>query len=65
MSLPFEAYVSMTASVLGLDLPAVAREQVAAHLANLRRLAAVFEAIPLDDDLEPAPVFRLKATRPS
>jgi hypothetical protein len=58
MSLPLEAYVSMAESLLGLELPPGAREQVAANLANLRHLAAAFEALALEDDLDPAPVYR-------
>lgn len=58
MSLPFEAHVNAAASVAGLELTPTVLSQVADQLANLRRLAATFEAIALEDDLDPAPVYR-------
>ena len=56
--LDWESYVTMAAAAQGLEIPQPYRAGVAA---NLERIAAVAErllAVPLDDEEEPAPVFR-------
>ena len=56
--LDWESYVTMAAAAQGLEIPQAYRAGVAA---NLERIAAVAErllAVPLDDEEEPAPVFR-------
>jgi hypothetical protein len=63
MSAPFDAHIAAAASVAGLELSPAALRRVADQLANLRRLAAAFEAVPLDDDLDPAPVYRPHSSR--
>ncbi|MEO6339496.1 MAG: DUF4089 domain-containing protein [Caulobacteraceae bacterium] len=56
-NLDAEIYVATAAGMLELDLAPVAREAVAANLANLRRMAGVFMSLDLGDDVDPAPVF--------
>jgi len=58
MSLPLEAYVTTAASLLRLDLPGQAQEAIAANLANLQRLSDAFAGLELEDELDPAPVYR-------
>ena len=52
-----EIYVATAAPMLELDLAPPVREAVADNLANLRRMADIFMAVSLSDDLDPAPVF--------
>ena len=56
--LDWESYVTLAAAAQGLEIPQPYRAGVAA---NLERIAAIAErllAVPLDDEEEPAPVFR-------
>jgi hypothetical protein len=56
--LDWESYVTLAAAAQGLEIPQSYRAGVAA---NLERIAAIAErllAVPLDDEEEPAPVFR-------
>ena len=52
-----ELYVATAAPMLDLDLPPPIREAVAENLANLRRMADIFMALDVGDELDPAPVF--------
>lgn len=52
------AYVEAACAVLGLDLPADARERVAAQLARIGDVAGPVLALDLPDETEIAPVFR-------
>ncbi len=51
--------VDVLSRVLDLDLTPASREEVIRNLLVLNERAATFCNVPLDESLEPAPVFRL------
>jgi hypothetical protein len=53
-----EREVEQTLAALDVSIPAESQAAVAAHVRILRQHAAAVMAFPLDDDTEPAPVFR-------
>lgn len=53
-----EAMMDVMSGFLGLKLPPESRANVAFHLKSSRSIAAPLFALPLDDEAEPAPVFR-------
>lgn len=55
---PSERYVLLAAEAAGIDLPPELRAAVLQHFAILAEHAAHVMAAGLDDDIEPAPVFR-------
>jgi hypothetical protein len=59
MTAPFdaEAHVDHMAKVLDLDIDPAWRPTVVTTLAASARIAALVTAFPLDDHIEPAPVF--------
>lgn len=52
-----KAFSEAQATALDLPLPEAYRSVVEAHLAVAFRLAPLFLDFPLEDELEPAPVF--------
>ena len=52
------AVVAAMAPVLGIEILPEWRESVAAHLKATAGAARLVLSLPLDDNLEPAPVFR-------
>ena len=52
-------YARVAAERAGLELDEAALEAVAANLRILERMAAEFADLPLDPELDPAPVLRL------
>jgi hypothetical protein len=50
--------VEQALAALDVSIPAENRAVVVAHVRILRQHAAAVMAFPLDDDTEPAPVFR-------
>jgi hypothetical protein len=52
-----EDAVEAAARVAGLDLDLASRDMVRLHFETAERLARSLLAFPLDDDIEPAPVF--------
>lgn len=59
MTAPFdaEAHVDHMAKVLDLDIDPAWRPAVVATLAATAKIAALVLEFPLDDHIEPAPVF--------
>ena len=59
MSEPFDpaAFAAAVAPLLGLEIGDDSRGPVATHLRIAAEMAAKLEAVALDDDAEPAPVF--------
>lgn len=59
MKPPFdaEAHCDHMATVMALDIRPEWRESVIANLAATAAVAALVLAVPLDDHVEPAPVF--------
>ena len=59
MNAPFDpaALIAAMAPLLRLDLDDASRAQVLVHLRIAADLAAKLEAVALDDEAEPAPVF--------
>jgi hypothetical protein len=59
MNEPFDpaAYTAVVAPLLGLELGEESRGPVVTHLRIAAEMAARLEAVALDDDAEPAPVF--------
>ena len=53
-----ERDVERVLAALDIALPVESRAVVAAHVRILRQHAAAVMAFPIDDDIEPAPVFR-------
>jgi hypothetical protein len=51
------AFVAATAPLIGVHLAADSRAAVVLHLKIAAELAAQLEAVVLDDEAEPAPVF--------
>jgi Protein of unknown function (DUF4089) len=51
-------YVDRAAAIAGLEIAPEHRAGVIEHLAGTLALAATIMEFPLDDDVEPAPVFR-------
>lgn len=51
-------HVAATAPAVGLSLDAARQARVAAALALVARIAAPALAVPLDETMEPAPVYR-------
>ena len=54
----WEGYVTLAAAAQGLEIPQPYRAGVAANLERIAAVAERFLAVPLDEDEEPAPVFR-------
>ena len=52
------AIVDATAPLLGIAIRPEWRDAVVANLRATRAAARLVEELPLDDELEPAPVFR-------
>jgi len=59
VTIPFdaEAHVDHMAKVLDLPIDPAGRPSVVATLAATARIAALVTEFPLDDHVEPAPVF--------
>jgi hypothetical protein len=55
---PIDDYITATAALLELPLDPAWRPAVRMHLDITLRLAALVEQAELDDEAEPAPVFR-------
>jgi hypothetical protein len=53
-----EAYADAAAALIGLPLDAAHRPGVVLNLERIAAMAALLMSFPLDDDVEPAPVFR-------
>jgi hypothetical protein len=56
--LDWESYVTLAAAAQGLEIPPPYRPGVAANLERIAAVAERFLSVPLDDEEEPAPVFR-------
>ncbi len=58
---PFDAetYVDAAAALIGLPLDPVHRPGVILNMQRIAEMAALLMAVPLPDETEPAPVFRL------
>jgi hypothetical protein len=54
----WESYVTLAAAAQGLEIPAPYRAGVVANLERIAAIAERFLALPLEEDDEPAPVFR-------
>lgn len=52
------AYIAAAAHAAGLDIPSDAVAGTAANFARIASMAALVNALELDDTTEPAPVFR-------
>ena len=53
-----DALIDASLPLLGLSLPEGARPIVKLHLETAERLARLVADFPLDDESEPAPVYR-------
>ena len=53
-----ETEIRQAATALDLDIPSECLPAVAVHVRILRQHGATVMAFPIDDDTEPAPVFR-------
>ncbi|MFT3906861.1 MAG: DUF4089 domain-containing protein [Steroidobacteraceae bacterium] len=56
---PVATFVDSAAALLQLKLAPDSRAEVIANLRLLQARAAEFSELPLDEGIEPAPVFRL------
>lgn len=52
------AYVEVAAAAVGLSIPAELKAGVIEQMRATHRLAQVVMAEPLDDTVDPAPIFR-------
>jgi hypothetical protein len=52
------AMLDAMAPVLGLSIDAAWRDGVVANLVTLAAMAKLVQDFPLDEDIEPAPVYR-------
>ncbi|HUG63312.1 MAG TPA: DUF4089 domain-containing protein [Methylomirabilota bacterium] len=52
-----EAHLDHMSEILGLSIDPTWRAGVVGHVATVARMAALVEALPLDDHVEPAFVF--------
>jgi hypothetical protein len=59
MNEPFDpaAFVAAAAQLIGVELAEESRASVVLHLKIAAELAAKLDAVELDDEAEPAPVF--------
>ena len=57
---PFDAdrYVDVTAAVIGLPIPPESRDAVVASFRQIAAMADLVMSFPIDDDIDPAVVFR-------
>ena len=53
-----DALIDASLPLLGLELPADSRAAVKLHLETAERLSRLVRDLPLDDETEPAPVYR-------
>jgi len=53
-----EAVIEATAALLQLPLAPAYRDGIRQNLKTAAKMAALIEKVKLDDDTEPAPVFR-------
>ena len=56
--LDFEAYLDAAATLIGLPIDPEYRNGVVENLARIAQMAALVEAFPVPEEVEPAPVFR-------
>lgn len=54
----WDKLAALAADAAGIELPSASRPQIAGHFAILADHAARIMTVELDDDIEPAPVFR-------
>jgi hypothetical protein len=53
-----EALIEAAAQMLQLKIPAEQRDGVKNHLKTAAKMAALVEQVKLEDDTDPAPVYR-------
>ena len=53
-----DAFVGATARALGIAIDPAWRATIRANIAVTFRMAALVQGFPLDDEADPAPVFR-------
>ena len=53
-----DAYIDASLPLLGLSLSADSRAMVKVHLETAEKLSRLVREFPLDEEAEPAPVFR-------
>ena len=53
-----ERYVDATAAAIGLPIPPESRTAVIATFRQIADMAALVMSFPIDDDIDPATVFR-------
>tara|TARA_R110000787_G_scaffold34625_7_gene89519 strand:+ start:281 stop:517 length:237 start_codon:yes stop_codon:yes gene_type:complete len=54
----WDEFAALAADAAGIELPEAIRPQIVGHFSILADHAARIMAIEIDDDIEPAPVFR-------
>ena len=54
----WDEFAALAADAADIELPAANRPKIVGHFAILADHAARIMAVELDDDIEPAPVFR-------
>ena len=54
----FEAYMDAAAMLIGLPIAPEQRQGVVQNLERIAQMAALVEAFPLPDEIEPSPMFR-------